>query len=433
MKSTHRHSRLGLIALLILAGCSSEKNAGGNKAGGSAEQVPTVVVATVAQRDVPLLMELTSRTDANETVEVRARVRAFLTAQHYREGSLVKKGQLLFTLDRREFEAKAAEAKAQLSKAQADLTQAQQRTTVQTAEADVETAQAQLNKAAQDIARLKPLAEQQAVPQQDYDNAVAAQDVARANLDGRKASLNTAKVAQMVGISQAQAAIEAANATIREAELNLEFTNITAPIDGIAGVRNVAPGNLVGQGDATLLTTISNLNPMRVLMSISERDYLTFAQRRESGNWKGAGEIELILADGSVFPYKGQFLAVDRAIDLKTGTMSVVTEFPNPRFLLRPGQFARARVSVATAAQAVLVPQKAVTEIQSARAVYVVGPNNRVSQRTVTLGQRSGESFIVTEGLQAGERIIVEGLQKTRPGGIVAPTERALSVEPKGH
>jgi len=345
-------------------------------------------------------------------------------------GSRVKAGQVLFTLDKREYEAQLMQNKARLARAQADLTQAQDRTVVDVAQANLQIAMAQLNKTNQDVTRLKPLAELRAVPKQDYDDALAAQQAANAEVQGKQASLNTAKVNQTAAIQQAQAAVEAANAGIREAELNVEYCTITTPIDGIAGTRQVAPGNLVGQGEATLLTTVSNVDPVRVFVSISESEYLVYQRMRAQGKLReGGGELELILADGSTFPGKGRIIIADRAVDLKTGTLSIVAEFPNPQAVLRPGQFGRVRLAATVAENALLVPQKAVTEMQSAKVVYVVGAENKVVLRSVTLAQRVGSDYIVSDGVKAGERIIVEGLQKVRPGDTVNPTEQALTSE----
>jgi membrane fusion protein (multidrug efflux system) len=412
-----------------LASCGGEKK---ETAGAAAKAGPavSVVVAPVVQKTVPLVTELTARTDATESVEIRARVKAFLATQDYSEGTMVKAGQTLFTLDRREYEAQLMQARAQLAKAKADLAQAQDRTLVEVAQANLNIALAQSNKANTDVRRLKPLAEKQAVPQQDYDNALAAQQAADADVEGRKASVNTAKVNQTAQIQQAQAAVEAGNASVRQAELNLEYCNITSPINGIAGIRQVAPGNLVGQGEATLLTTVSNVNPMRVYLSISEREYLMFQAMREQGKLKGRAEqIELILADGSVFPEKGRMIIADRAVDLKTGTLSLVAEFPNPKAILRPGQFGRVRLAATVAENALLVPQKAVTQLQSANVVYVVSGDNKVVLRTVTLGDRVGNDYIVTDGVKAGERIVVEGIQKARPGSTVTPVEQPMTAE----
>ena len=416
-------------AAVLLASCGGEKK-DDKAAAASATPVVSVVVSPVVQKSVPIYSELTARTDATDSVDIRARVKAFLLEQRYTEGTMVKAGQVLFVLDKREYDAQLLQAKAQLAKARADLAQAQDRTVVDTAQANVQIAQAQLNKTDLDVRRLKPLAEQQAVPQQDYDNALAAQQAARADVQGKESSLNTAKVNQAAAIQQAQAAVEAANAAIRQADLNVEYCTITSPINGIAGTRQVAPGNLVGQGDATLLTTVSDVNPMRVYVSISERDYLMYSRLKEQGKLKkGGGELDLILADGSAFPEKGRVIIADRAVDLKTGTLSMVAEFANPKAFLRPGQFGRVRFAATVAENALLVPQKAVSEIQSTKVVYVVGDDNKVSLRSVSLGERVGQDYIVTEGVKAGERIIVEGLQKARPGATVNPTDRPATAE----
>jgi membrane fusion protein (multidrug efflux system) len=335
----------------------------------------------------------------------------------------------LFTLDKRQYEAQLMQAQAQLARGEADLRQAQQRSNVATAEANVQIALARLNKENQDVNRLKPLAALRAVPQQDYDDALARQQAAQADVEGGKASLDTAKVNQTAAIQQAQASIEAANANIREAKLNVEFCTIASPIRGIAGIRQVAPGNLVGQGEPTLLTTVSNVNPMRVYVSISEGDYLTYQKTRSEDPRKRAGDLELILADGTTFPQKGRLIIADRAVDLKTGTLSLVAEFPNPTGVLRPGQFGRVRLAATVAENALLVPQKAVIQMQSANVVYVVGDANKVALRTVTLGERVGQDYIVTDGLKAGERIIVEGIQKTRPGSTVNVSDKPVSSD----
>jgi membrane fusion protein (multidrug efflux system) len=422
---------LGIMAMFA-GGCGSSSDQV-KAAGESAAPAVAVVVAPVMQKTVPIFSELTARTDATETVEIRARVKAFLEAQSYTEGAMVKAGQVLFTLDKREYDAQMLQAQAQLAKAKADLAQAQEKSVVATAEANKQIAMARLNKTNQDVNRLKPLAEMKAVPQQDYDDALAAQQAARADVDGRTASLQTTQVNQAAAILQAQAAVEAANANIRQAKLNLEYCSVTSPIHGIAGVRQVAPGNLVGQGEATLLTTVSNVHPMRVYLSISEREYLMYQRMRAEGKMKGgARDLELILADGSTFPEKGRMIIADRAVDLRTGTLSLVAEFPNPKALLRPGQFGRVRVAATVAENALLVPQKAVTQMQSANVVYVVGADNKVALRTVIVGERVGADYIVTEGLKAGERVIVEGIQKARPGSTVKPTERPLTSETKG-
>jgi membrane fusion protein, multidrug efflux system len=371
--------RARVMTVLLVAGIVGPLTAcDGGKDGDKAKQAaaapaPTVVVTDVVQKTVPIYAEYVAQTDARETVEIRARVQAFLDAQHFTEGTVVKKGALLFTLDKREFEAKLQQAKAEL-----------------------EGAMARLGKAETDERRLKPLAERRAVPQQDYDNAVA-------------------------NLQTAQAGVSAAKASLVEAELNLSYCTITSPITGLIGKRLVAPGNLVGKGEATLLDTVSSIDPIRVNTTISEAEYLRFfATKGERGN--GPGLLELVLADGSVYPHKGKLVIVDRAVDQKTGTLNFSAEFPNPAGQLRPGQFGRVRAVADTAKDALLVPKRAVQEVQGMKTVLVVGADNMVALRTIQPGETVGDMLIVRDGLKPGERVIVDGIQKAKPGSKVNPT-----------
>lgn len=430
-----KRNRLVWVAFLVAGAASFLPGCGGAKlevtaSAQTAPPVASVVVGRVVAKTVPIFTELTARTDASDSVEIRARVKAFLQKQSYEEGTIVRAGQTLFTLDAREYAAQLTQAKAQLAKAEADLTQAEQKTVVDVAQANLNISMARLNKANQDVKRLKPLAEQRAVPQQDFDNALAEQQGATADVEGKQASMSTAKVNQTASIQQAQAAVQAANASIRQAELNVEYCTVTTPIEGIAGTRQVAPGNLVGQTEATLLTTVSKVNPMRVHVSISEADYLKYQRLRTEGKLRGrAAELELIMADGTPFPHKGRFIIADRAVDLKTGTFSLVAEFPNPKALMRPGQFGRVRLAATVAENALLVPQKAVTEIQSTKVVYAVTSDKKVAVRSVTLGERVGNDYIITSGVKAGDVIVVEGLQKVKPGAVVNPVEQPITSE----
>jgi membrane fusion protein (multidrug efflux system) len=359
-----------------LTACDGGKEGDKAKQAAAAAPVPTVVVTDVVQKTVPIYAEYVGQTDARETVEIRARVQAFLDAQHFTEGTVVKKGALLFTLDKREYEAKLLQAKAEL-----------------------EGAMARLGKAETDEKRLKPLAERKAVPQQDYDNAVA-------------------------NLQTAQAGVSAAKSGVVEAELNLSYCTITSPITGLIGKRLVAPGNLVGKGEATLLDTVSSIDPIRVNTTISEAEYLRFfATKNERTN--GPGQLELILADGSVYPHKGKLAIVDRAVDQKTGTLNFSAEFPNPAGQLRPGQFGRVRAVAEMAKDALLVPKRAVQEIQGMKTVLVVGDDNMVALRTIQPGDTVGDLLIVRSGLKPGERVIVDGMQKAKPGSKVNPTTAA--------
>ena len=402
---------------------------GRQKAEQAAPPPPAVVVAEVVQKTVPIYSEFVARTDAVNTVEIRARVQAVLAAQHFTEGTMVKKDQLLFTLDKREYEAQLQQAKAQLAKAEADLAYARDNATVESAKATLDVALARLGKAETDERRLKPLAERRAVPQQDYDNAAANLDGARADVQSRRAALNTVQVQQKSSIEQAEAAVQSAKAAIIQAELNLSYCTIRSPIEGLIGERKVSPGNLVGKGEATLLDTVSSIDPIRVLISISDAEYLRFTENRKKGR-ASATDLELILADGSVFPQKGRFVIADRAVDVKTGTLSLIAEFPNPAGLLRPGQFGRIRAAAEVVENAILVPQRAVQEIQGMKSVLVVGADNMVALRTITPGEKVGDLLIARDGVKPGERVIVDGMQKARPGSPVNPTLAGVAGQP---
>jgi membrane fusion protein (multidrug efflux system) len=408
----------------VLFGCGEKKSAGEAKKAGAAPP-PAVIVATVEQRTVPIPSEFVARTDARDTVEIRARVQAFLQQQHFTEGMMVKKGQLLFTLDKREYEAQLQQARAQLAKAEADLSFAKDKSTVETARANLEVARAQLYKADTDVRRLKPLAEARAVPQQDYDHALASQQGSRADVESRKASLDTAVANQKSSIELAEAAVQAAQAAIAQADLNLSYCTIRSPIDGLIGKRNVDPGNLVGKNEPTLLDTVSSIDPIRVQLSLSEAEYLRYVGSRKPEEARARVPLELILGDGSVFPHKGRVVFADRAVDVKTGTLSIITEFPNPGGVLRPGQFGRVRAAPEVAENAILVPLRAVQEIQGAKSVLVVGPDNVVALRTITPVQAVGEFLIVRDGVKPGDRVIVDGIQKARPGAAVNPSTAA--------
>ena len=415
---------LMMVPLLLNCGgkTSAQKEAQKEKAAPAPPPVP-VVVAPVTQKTVPIFAEFTARTDAYDSVEIRARVEAFLEGIHFDEGRPVKKGQLLFTLDKRKYEAELQSAKAQLAKAQAQLQFTLEQVMVDTAKAKLEQAKAQLGKADLDVNRLEPLAKVKAVPQQDLDNALVAQQVGRSNLDASKANYETTVVVQKVGVDQAKAAVSAAESAIKQAELDVSYCTITAPLNGLVGQRLVSVGNLVGRGEPTLLATISALDPLRVSFAVSETEYLSLARRMGGSAQKPVG-IELVLADGTVHPQKGKVTVADRAVDQKTGTLTIVAEFPNPDRLIRPGQFGRVRGAIDTAENAVLIPQQAVMEQQSAKVVYVVESDNKVGLRTVTLGDRFENMFIVKGGVKPGERVITEGMLKVRPGMVVNPADK---------
>jgi len=336
---------------------------------------PEVYVTDVVQRDVPEFLELVGQTAGFQDVDIRARVEGFLETVNFQEGTFVRKGALLYQIDPKPLEATLAAAKA-----------------------DVATAQARLEKTNNDVARYTPLVAKQAVSQQELDNAKAAQDAAKSQL-------------------------EAAKAAVEKATLDLGYTKIFSPIDGLIGTTQVKPGNLVGRGDATLLTTVSQIDPMIFRVGITEADYLRIAKRAPgaSGEAAAAAGIDLTLADGTAFPHKGKIGPVERAVNATTGTLGVQLLFPNPDNVLRPGQYGRARVLVDTRASALLVPQRAVQELQGLYSVGIVGADNKVSFRSVKVGPKVDSSWVIEEGVKAGERVIVEGVQRVTEGVTVTP------------
>lgn len=420
---------LPLLALTITTGCSKKDDP---KAQAQAP-APAVVVAEVTQQTVPIYSEFVAQTRADETVELRARVEGVLQKVYFREGSPVRKGQLLFTIDKRPFEAALQSAKAIQAKAVADLAQARQRTDVLQAQAELADAQAVLSKAEQDLARMRPLAKEKAVTELELDAAIAAEKSAKAQVESRRANVTNLEAAVKYTIERAQAEVSAAQARVTQAQLDLSYCNIHSPIHGIIGFLQVDEGNLVGRGEATLLATVSSSDPLLVDFNLSEIDYLKLTDASSVGHRTGKLNFELLLSDESKHPYQGSFKFVDRAVDPQTGTMKVEAVFPNPGSYLKPGQFARLRVAVAERENAILIPQRAVQELQGAKTVMVVDAENKVSLRSVSLGDQSDKHVIVLQGLSAGERVIVEGMQKVRPGGQVNPqtatTETARKSE----
>jgi membrane fusion protein (multidrug efflux system) len=363
---TLRYAATGLVGvvLLITAACDKEKAA-------PPPAPPVVDVVTVAQRDVPIYMEWIGSLEGDVNAVIRPQVTGYLIKQNYREGDLVKKGQALFEIDPRTFEAAVEEAKALRAK-QAALY-----------------ANTRAN-----LARIKPLAAKNAVSQKDLDDAVGAD-------------------------LSAKAALEAAEASLMTAKLNLGFTKITSPVSGIAGIAKAQIGDLLSPSMPTELTTVSSVDPIRVYFNVSEREYLKVAAAH-TGDSKPL-PFELILIDGSVYPYPGKFLFINRQVDVTTGTFKAAASFPNTNNLLRPGQYGNIRVTMSVNKDALLVPQRAVTEIQGKYLVAVVGADNKVDIRPVTVGERIGSDWIIGKGLQAGEQVIAEGTQKVRPGVSVNP------------
>jgi membrane fusion protein (multidrug efflux system) len=331
---------------------------------------PAVEVVGVIQKDVPIYEEWVGTADGFVNATIRAQVQGYLIRQNYKEGDLVTKGQTLFEIDPRTFQAALEQAKGQLAVQQASW----------------DTAKANLK-------RVKPLAEQNAVSQKDLDDAIGKEQASHASVLSAKAAVD-------------------------RAELELGFTKITSPVDGIAGVAKAQIGNLVGPGATEELTTVSTVNPIKVYVQVSEQEYLKAMEMKKQVRKM---DLELILADGTVYPHKGEFSFADREVDVRTGTIKIATLFPNPGNLLRPGQFTKVRAQTSIMKKALLIPQRAVTEMQGDYLVAVVGQDNKVAIRPVKVGQWSGMLWIITDGLKPGERVVAEGTQKVKDGVTVAP------------
>jgi membrane fusion protein (multidrug efflux system) len=413
---------VGIALLLLAVGCER----GDAKAAKQAPAGPTqtVVVVEVPQRTVSVGADFVARTEGVPTVEIRARVSGVLEQVRFREGSGVKQGQILFVIQQDEYKAALQSAKAQLAKAEADLLRAKDASIVDRARASLDQAKADLGKDRADVARYRPLVEQQAIPKQDLDTALSREQASAAGVTAAEAALKDSILVQRTQIQLSEAAVESGKAAVTQADLNLKYTTIESPINGIISKLNVDTGNLVGKGEPTLLATVSAIDPIFADFAITESDYLRLV-KRIPGLGRGevprdrAPSLELILSDGSTFPQKGRPVFVDRAIDQKTGTIQVRAEFPNPQHVLRPGQFGRVRAITEEVPDAILVPQVAVQDLQGAKTVMVVGDDSKVAMRTLTLRQPYQDFYIVGAGLKPGERVIIEGIQKVRPGLLV--------------
>jgi membrane fusion protein (multidrug efflux system) len=395
----------------------------------SAPAVPVTVIQ-VTPRTIPIYQELTGTTDATETVEVRARVDGYIDQRLFDAGQLVKATQLLYVLDQRTFKAELQKAKASVAKAEADLQFAKEGVEVLRAESRLAQSKAALVKADQDVARYRPLVRQEAAPKIDLDAALAQQEVLREEVNARKAELTQTKLQQRTQIALAAAELEFARATQRLAELNLDYTEIKAPVNGRIGESNIFVGGLATANSPQPLTLLSPLDPIQVKVRLGERDYLNYIQQAgtEAGGMRRVEDrsFQLLLADGSTYRYPGRFRSADRAVDPQTGTLEITLDFPNPDFALLPGTFSRARVQTGEKSGVFLVPQRAVRELQGVRTLYLVDSEDKVVARTVTAGERLNGLWAIEKGLEAGDRVIVEGLQRVQPGVKVQP-----KVEPE--
>ncbi len=419
MSATRGVGLAGAVALLsavLLAGCSEA----GQRGGPAAASATPVVVVEIQPADVPIFSDFAAQTYARDMVEVRGRVDGYLERWLFRPGSEVRAGDVLYVLDLRPYEASVQQARANLKQGEADLDFARHQVSLLQAQANLASAEANLVKAQQDYERLKPLVDADAASKQDLDAAVAALRAGEANVHAYQASVDQATISTKTQIDSTQAKTEALKAALQTAELNLQYGTIRAPIGGRIGDSLIPVGGLVNPNSAQPLTTIVPLDPIWVRFKVTESEYLSWAKRGQR-TLGGDLPLRLILADNSEFPSKGQIADSLNQVDPKTGTLELQASFPNPQHHLLPGQFGRVRVQVDERMSALLVPQRAVQQLQNMQTVYAVGQDNKVQARPVTTAERVGESWVIEKGLKPGDRVIVEGQLKVRPGVLVQP------------
>jgi len=371
-------------SLLVLTGCEKEQKA--------QAAPPDVEVVTVTQKDVPITRGWVATLTGFVNAQIRAQVSGYIVKQLYTNGAFVKKGTPLFQLDARTFQASLDQATGNLAQAKADL----------------QKAEAQLGKTQLDVDRYTPLAKQGAISQQELDDAVQANLAAKGQ------------------VAAAQASIEAAKAAAESARLNLGYATIVSPVDGVAGISNAQVGDFVGPQSPNPLTSVSTVNPILANITPSEQDYLRTvhaAQRLGTTDVDILKKLawELETTDGTIYPLKGKFYALDRQVNIQTGAILVQIEFPNPSGVLRPGGFGNVRTVVRLEKGALLIPQRAVTDVQGKYLVGVVGADNKTNIRPVTVGDKIGTMWIISEGLKPGDRVVAEGTQKIRDGIVVNP------------
>jgi RND family efflux transporter MFP subunit len=404
LKLKHMAWASGALVAAILVNVVARSGA---KASVQAPSAPVVQIAAVEQKDVPAYGEWIGTLTGQVNADVKAQVSGYLLKRDYKEGSLVHKGEPLFEIDPRPFRAALDQAKGQLEQSQAQLIQD---------EAQLATAEANQLKSQLDVEKYAPLAKVDAVSQQDFDN------VTQTNL-ANKAQVKAAEAA----IASAHAQIHASQAAVETAGINLNFTSITSPIDGIAGVAQAQVGDLVSTSSG-VLTTVSTVDPIRDYFSVSEQEYLVL-QKQSSGLGKDHWKLQLILADGSTYSHDGEFYFADRQVNQNTGAIQLAALFPNPGNVLRPGQYGKVRAVVRTQQNALLIPQAAVTEQQGNYQVAVVDKSGRVAISPVRVGERAGTMWVIQDGLKPGDQVVVEGQQNLRPGTMVQTKPFNSNVE----
>jgi len=384
---------------------------------------PPVETVTVSATNVPIYSEFPAQTYARDRVEVRGRVAGYVEKWEFHPGDHVQTGQILYVLDSRPYQAAVQEAAGNVKETQANVQFARQQVSLLQAEANLAAAESNLVKAQQDYERLKPLVEQEAAAKQDLDAATAALHAAEANLRANKASVDQAKLGTTTQIQATEGKLEAQTGALKNAELNVAYSTIRAPISGLIGDTQVPVGGLVTANSAQPLTTIVPLDPMWVKFQMSETQYVAY------GRNKGAGPLTLLLSDNSEYPSTGRIESVLNQVDPKTGTLELQARFPNPNGRLLPGQYGRVRFQTEERNNVVVIPQRAVQQMQSTQTVFTVGAGDKVEAHAVKTGARVGEDWIIEQGLKPGDKVIVEGQLRIRPGMPVHATPYKTSAQ----
>ncbi|MCM3905016.1 MAG: efflux RND transporter periplasmic adaptor subunit [Pyrinomonadaceae bacterium] len=404
-----------------------------------APQSLVVDVVQVKQEDVPIYSEWIGTTDGMVNADIQAQVSGYLLRKAYTEGAFVRQGQLLFEIDPRPLQAVLNQAQGNLATAEGQVEQA----VSQLAQAEAQLAQAHSQRALAEanqrqtqlnVNKYGPLLQKNAVTQQDFDNADQANEAAKAQIEVAKAQIKAASAAvgtTKAAIVTAKAQVQSSQAAVRTSELNLGFTKIVSPIDGIVGIALAQVGDLVSPTSG-ILTTVSTLDPIKVYFTVSEQEYMNYVKLNPTQAERAAAqkqlELQLFLSNGATYPHTGKFYVADRQVDPKTGAIRLAGVFPNSENILRPGQYGRVRAATSTQDGALLVPQRAVSQLQGLYRVAVVGSDNRVAMRTITPGPTVGQMWVIQDGLKAGETVMVDGTQKVTPGMTVNPRPFTLEA-----
>ena len=414
---------LALLLATITLGCDAKPGASNAGQTGPGQRPPVVVVDELRPQTVPIYTDFVAQTYSATMVDIRARVDGFIEEKAFNTGDVVQVGAVLYVLDRRPYEAAVRKARADVADRDAALAFARQQVELTEAEAELAQAAAEHVRRRMDVARFERLVPQGYVARQDLENAVQFEQTNAAVVRAKQANVEQKRLTTRQRIDSAEAALEAARALLADAELSLGYATIRAPITGRVGDTAVQVGGLVTRNSLAALTTVIPLDPISVRFKLSEAEYLAYTRRH--GQTVSASPIQLVLADGTVYAHAGQIKRVLNQLDARTGTLELQADFPNPQGILRSGQFGRIRYQADEKRNALLVPQAAVQELQGARSVLTVGADNKVVSRSVVASDRVGDHWIIEQGLKAGDRVIVEGIQKVQPGMTVAPQRAA--------